>query len=849
LKFAELPIEACLDELRQALAARDEVVLEAPPGAGKTTRVPLALVAEPWLAGRKILMLEPRRIAAKTAAHRMATLLDERPGETVGYRMRLETKVGKTTRIEVITEGILTRMLQSDPALTGVGLVIFDEFHERSLESDLALALCLQARALFGEGERPLKLLVMSATLDSKAIAALLGEAQVVSSAGRAYAVEIIYGATRKPAERNVERVIDTVQQVLLDNPQGSVLAFLPGQGEIRRCHDALQDWLRARQMRDVHLRPLFGNLTIDEQQRAIAPLSGSEAAERKVVLATNIAETSLTIEGVDIVVDSGLERAAQFDPATGMTGLHTRRISRASSEQRAGRAGRLRPGKCYRLWSAAQQQQLAAQSSAEILSADLAPLALQLLQWGVDDPSELKWLDPPPRGPWQQALDLLEALGALDRRGAARVINAHGEAMAQLPVHPRLAQMLLNGAASGHARTATLLASLLSDRDPFTDEPDMSHRLDILCGAADCPAQHRGWQARTQQLAAQLQERLAGLSAKGTGPAPLVAQGQVSAYLLASAYPDRIARRRHSGGYQLANGRSAGFQGTPALSRHRWLAVAEVSSMAGGASDVIRSAAELDEALFASALQALVGEKTRVDWDRKAGRFIAERQRCLGALVLQREALPQVPTEARRAALVEYLRGEDLKPLPWTAELRQWCARVSLLRALEPAAGWPDVSPQGLSDRLDDWLGPWLDPVSSLQGLGKLDLHSILTTQLSFEKQQALQRLAPTRFEVPSGSAIRIDYSASPPVLAVKLQEMFGCEQTPSVAGGRVALLVHLLSPAGRPLQITQDLAGFWRSSYHEVKKEMKGRYPKHPWPDDPLAEPATRHTRPRAK
>jgi len=841
----ELPIEECLDELRQVLAERDEIVLEAPPGAGKTTVVPLTLVDEPWLAGRKILMLEPRRIAAKTAAHRMASLLGERPGETVGYRMRLETRIGPATRIEVITEGILTRMLQSDPALEGVGMVIFDEFHERSLDSDLALALCLQARTLFGDEDRRLKILVMSATLDSNAIAALLDDAPVVSSEGRAFPVEIVYGPARKPGERIVERVVSTIQQALLQNPRGSVLAFLPGEGEIRRCHDALQEWLLSRQMRDVHLRPLFGNLSIDEQQRAIAPLGGREAADRKVVLATNIAETSLTIEGVDIVVDGGLERAAHFDPATGMTGLHTRRISRASSEQRAGRAGRLRPGKCYRLWSAQQQQQLAAQSGAEILSADLAPLALQLLQWGVDDPAELRWLDPPPRGPWAQALDLLQALGALDRRGAARVISAHGEAMSALPVHPRLAHMLLNGAACGNARTAALLASVLSDRDPLRDEPDMGHRLDILSAAVDCPVQHRGWLTRTRQLAEQLQSQLQKLPAARSTSAPLVPQAQSCAYLLACAYPDRIARRRHSGGYQLANGRSAGFNGTPTLARHRWLAVAEVSGMAGGASDVIRSAAALDEALFDSALQSLVSEQTLAHWDRKAGRFIAERQRRIGALVLQRDALDAVPADAKRRALVDYLRGEELKPLPWTAELRQWCARVALLRSLEPAAGWPDVSPQGLIDRLDDWLGPWLDPVNSLQGLGKLDLHAILTSQLSWEKQQELQRLAPTRFEVPSGSSIRIDYTASPPVLAVKLQEMFGCEQTPSVADGRVDLLVHLLSPAGRPLQITQDLAGFWRTSYHDVKKEMKGRYPKHPWPDDPLAALATRHTK----
>ena len=848
-----LPVEECLDTLKQRLRERDEVVLQAPPGAGKTTLVPLALMDESWLAGRKILMLEPRRIATRSAAYRMASLLNESPGQTVGYRMRLQTKVGKGTRIEIITEGILTRMLQQDPSLEEVGLVIFDEFHERNLDSDLALALCLKGRALFRSqpeaGDSVLKILVMSATLDSHNIARLLAEAPIVKSEGRLYPVDIIYGRARQPDDRIVDRMVSTIKQALQDNPDSSLLAFLPGQGEIRRSAEALAEWLLSKQLKDIHLLPMYGNLSIEEQQRAIAPLSGKQANDRKVVLATNIAETSLTIEGIDVVVDSGLAREARFNPATAMTGLHTVKISRASSTQRAGRAGRLGPGKCYRLWSEEQQQQLTPQGTPEIMQADLAPLALQLLQWGVDDPGELSWQDAPPRGHWRQALDLLDLLGALETRNRRRVLSAHGQAMTALSVHPRLAHLLLRGAQNGQTESASLLAALLSDRDPLSgDNPDLSDRLDILTATAPCPPQHRGWLERSRQLARQLQQQLGRLKQNAPAPAYLLQPGQLAGFLLACAYPERVARRRHSGGYQLANGRSANFSGAFSLGRHRWLAVAEVSGIEGGKGDVIRSAAALDETLFETALADMVGNETVAQWDKKAGRFVAEAQQKIGALVLHRKTLDAVPVEARREALVEFLRDQDLRPLPWRAELHQWCARVCLLRSIDPAAGWPDVSHEALLASLDDWLGPYLDEVNSLQDFGKLKLKEILAALLPWEQQQRLHQLAPVRLRVPSGSSIAIDYSQNPPVLAVKLQEMFGCEQTPTVAGGKVALLVHLLSPAGRPLQITQDLAGFWRSSYHDVKKDMKGRYPKHPWPDDPLAATATRKTKNRS-
>jgi len=850
LAFPHYPVEDCLDELSRQLAVCSDVVLQAPPGAGKTTLVPLALLDQPWLARQKILVLEPRRIAARSAAYRMAQLLGEKPGQTVGYRMRLDTKVGRDTRIEVITEGILTRMLQQDPALEGVGLVIFDEFHERSLDSDLALALCLKGRELFGDDRgnaTSLKLLVMSATLDNTGLARVLGDPPVVTSDGRMHPVDIIYGAAAQTGEVIVERIVKTIRQALLDNPDSSILAFLPGQGEIHRVADALDEWLVERKIRDVQLRPLYGNLTLAEQQQAIAPCG--QPGERKVVLATNIAETSLTIDGIDVVVDSGLAREPGFNPSTGMTALQTVKISRSSSTQRAGRAGRLRPGRCYRLWSGQQQQKLAEHSTAEILQADLAPLAMQLLQWGIEDPGDLAWIDPPPAGPWAQALDLLAALGAVERKQSVTVLTKHGEAMAGLPTHPRLAHMLIRGAESGHTDEAALLASALSERDPMTREnPDMAHRLDLLMGRSQPPRHLQGWLQRSRQLARQFEQQLAKIRIERRITA--LSAEQLPGYLVACAYPERIARQRHSGGYQLANGGSANLVGEYSLGRKRWLAVAEISGTSGtrqpGRGNLIRSAAELDESLFDNLLAEQVRQDSIVEWDHKAGRFIAEKRALIGELIWQREKLDKVPADSRRSSLIALIRKDGLhKLLNWSEAQDQWCARVRLLREHDDSQNWPDTSEAGLLETLADWLGPYLDPITTIQGFKKLNLESILQAMLSWEQQKRLEELVPPRMLVPSGSRHKIDYSQSPPVLAVKLQEMFGCETTPTVCAGRVALVVHLLSPAGRPLQVTQDLAGFWRSSYHDVKKDMKGRYPKHPWPEDPLVAIPTRRVK----
>jgi ATP-dependent helicase HrpB len=828
-----LPISAMLDDLRDALRQRQALVLEAPPGAGKTTVVPLALLEEPWLEGQRILMLQPRRIATRNAAARLAELIGETAGETVGYRMRLDTRVGPGTRIEVITEGVLRRMLSEDPGLEGVGLVIFDEFHERSLDGDLSLALALKARETFPE-DACFRIVVMSATLSGLPLDALI-DGPVLRSEGRQFPVELHYDGPRKPRERVVDRVPGVIERALGRHPQSSVLVFLPGQGEIRRLASAITA------PQGVRVLPLYGELSLEEQRRAIAP---SPPGERKLVLATNVAETSLTIDGVDVVIDAGLERVPRFDPATAMTRLATVQVSQASAEQRRGRAGRLRPGHCYRLWSENQQQQLAVQADPEITQADLAPLALELLAWGIGDPGELKWLTPPPAGAWQQALDLLDQLGAMQPDVRPPQLSEHGWRMAAFPAHPRLAHMLLMGLAAGSPDTACQLAAVLSDRDPLSRESaDITLRLEYLQGERSAPSGLRGWLKRSEQLASQFRRQLGSLDAGETLTSPT--REQLPGFLLACAYPDRIARRRSSGAYQLANGRSAEFEDTQSLAKHKWLVIAEAGGLAGKSRDRIRCAAALDPALFEAQLADLLREHTRLEWEPSSGRFVATRERRIGALLLSSSAIDKVDDALRVRGLIELLRDGALKPLPWNEGARRLQQRLEHMGRLEP--GWPDASMTGLANTLDDWLGPYLAPVRRLADLKKIDLSAALRARLSWEQQQQLDEWLPERIEVPSGSSVRVDYSADPPVLAVKLQEMFGCEDSPRLARGRLPLLIHLLSPAGRPLQVTKDLASFWRDGYTAVKKEMKGRYPKHPWPDDPVGAVATRHTKKR--
>lgn len=846
MTFSALPIDAVLPALRAALAARHEAVLEAPPGAGKTTRVPLALLDEPWLAGQTIVMLEPRRLAARAAAERLAAELGEKVGETVGYRIRLDSKVGPRTRIEVVTEGILARRLQDDPGLDGVGLVIFDEFHERSLDADLALALTLSGRELLRDGP-PLKVLPMSATLEGERLAALLGDAPVVRSEGRMFPVDIQWGRAAQPGEALEPRVAQTVLQALAEQG-GSILVFLPGQAEIRRVQAALEESLAGRA--DVLLCPLHGELELAAQRAAIEP---APAGKRKVVLATNIAETSLTIDGVRVVVDAGLERVPRFDPASGMTRLDTQRISRASATQRAGRAGRLEPGVCYRLWSQTQHEQLAAHGSAEILQADLAGLALQLARWGVDDASELVWLDPPPAAALAQARELLQRLGALGPRGAGWALTAHGQAMAGLPAHPRLAHLLLRGQSLGLGALAADLAALLSERDILRGGgADLHGRLALLAGESRGPRGAQGGVQRARQLARQFRSLLPKGAAQAVDDPE---QPHWLGCLLAFAYPDRIARQRRAGGadYRLANGRAAQFGEPDALMKHEWLVIADLGSRQGQREERIYLAADLDPALFDGPLAEQVSVTEVLDWDEREGVLRAERQRRVGELVLSSEALAGLDEAARGRALLGLVRRKGLELLPWTPELRQWQARILLLRRLDlagqGASEWPDVSDAALLASLEDWLLPYLGKVARLSHFAALDLGAILAGLLPWPLPQRLDELAPKSLEVPSGSRIRIDYAEEPPVLAVRLQELFGLAATPRIAGGRLGVKLHLLSPAQRPVQVTQDLASFWANTYAEVKKDLKGRYPKHYWPDDPLVAEPTARAKPRPR
>ena len=834
-----LPIDVVLPALREALAQRHEVVLEAPPGAGKTTRVPLALLGEPWLAGQTILMLEPRRLAARAAAERLASELGEKVGETVGYRIRLESRVGPRTRIEVVTEGILARRLQDDPALEGVGVVIFDEYHLRNLDSDLALALCLSGRELLRD-EQPLKLLLMSATLEGARLSKLLNDAPVVTSEGRMYPVSTIWGSPHQPGQAIDLRVTDTCLAAIDEQP-GSILVFLPGQAEIRRVAEALQAQLSSRP--DVMVCPLYGDLDLNAQRAAIDP---APKGSRKIVLATNIAETSLTIEGVRVVVDSGLERVPKFDPRSGMTRLDTQRISKASATQRAGRAGRLEPGVCYRLWSESQHEQMAGYSTPEILQADLAALALQLARWGMT-PEEMTWLDQPPAAPFAQARDLLKRLGALDDGGQ---LTAHGSAMSELPAYPRIAHLLLKGQSMGLDDLACNIAALLGEKDILRGAgADLHTRLSALSGEQS----RRGGGAfqRVKQSARQYRSLLRG---RASSPVSEPAHPRWTGCLLAFAYPDRIGlqRRASASEYRLANGRAAVFAEPDALSKNEWLIVADLGSRQGQREERIYLASDLDPALFDDELADLVRSVDEIDWDEREGVLKAERQLKVGQLVLSTAPLPNLDEHARSLALVSLVRRKGIELLPWNPELRQWQARVELLRQLDIQQGqaeskWPDLSDAQLIETLETWLTPYLGKVTRLSHFGQLDLSSIVRNLLPWPLPQELETQAPQVIQVPSGSGIRIDYSQHPPVLAVRLQELFGLSETPRIAQGRQLLTLHPLSPARRPVQVTQDLANFWRSTYAEVKKDLKGRYPKHYWPEDPLVAEATARAKPR--
>jgi len=833
-----LPIAAALPELAAALASGRRAVLEAPPGAGKSTGVPLELLDAPWLAGQRILMLEPRRLAARAVAARMASQLGESAGGTVGYRTRLDTRVGARTRIEVVTEGILTRQLQRDPGLEGTGLVIFDEFHERSLQADTGLAFVLDAQRHLAPD---LRILVMSATLDGAALARLLEDAPVISAPGLCWPVETRY-AERATTEYLDRQATGAIRRALRDD-EGDILVFLPGAGEIRRVERALADGDLGR---NVHVRPLYGDLSREAQDLAIQPAT---PGQRKVVLATNIAETSLTIEGIRVVIDGGLERRARFDPRSGMSRLETVRISQASADQRRGRAGRLAPGVCYRLWTEAEHRTLLAFTPPEIANADLAGLALELACWGTRDAATLTWLTPPPPGALAQARDLLRSLGGLDAAGTA---TAHGRELLKIGAHPRLAHLLLGANAAGVGGTGCALAAVLSERDllrgrPGARDSDVRTRLELLARDPDAAAREDvdGMAVRQVRRSADAFARQLALpeSARAIDPAE-------TGWLLALAWPDRIARAREpgSGRYLLCNGRGAFFAEPQALARSEYLVIPDLDGSEKEAR--IHLAAPLTAADLEEHLSGSIVTSAEVRWDSRERAVTARRQRRLGALVVADEPLRDADASLVTGAMLAGIRELGLAALPWTPELRQWQARILVCGQAEPDGKepWPDVSDTALLATLETWLAPWLEGVTRATHLARVDLAGALHGLLTWPRQQRLDDLAPTHLAVPSGSRIPIDYLDGPvPSLSVRLQEVFGLTATPRIAGGRVPVLLKLLSPARRPVQVTQDLESFWNSAYHEVRKELKGRYPRHYWPEDPRQAEPTKRVKPR--
>jgi ATP-dependent helicase HrpB len=846
-----LPIEGVLPDLKQALASGRNAVLVAEPGAGKTTRVPLALLDEPWLEGRRIVMLEPRRLAARSAARFMAAQLGESAGETVGYRVRMDTKVSPKTRVEVVTEGVLTRMLQDDPGLEEYGLVIFDEFHERSLQADLGLALCLQTQELLRED---LRLLVMSATMDAEPVARLLGDAPVIRSEGRSFPVETFYRPTKRNGVPIGEALVPVAEEALAAQP-GDVLVFLPGMAEIREAERRLKArFASAAGRENIRICALHGSLPAEEQDRALAP---SRPGERKIVLATSVAETSLTVEGVTAVIDSGLARISRFSPRTGMSRLETVRVSAASADQRRGRAGRLAPGKCYRMWSEEEQRQLKPALPPEIREADLAPLVLELAVWGAADPGELRWLDPPPAPAVQQARELLLTLGALRPDGT---VTDHGRQMAALGINPRLAHMIVKASPLGLGGLACEIAALLSERDSLGQpsggqtraEADFRLRLEALHRKSPHAAEE-GVRRRLLEEADRLKRLVSGrekppetppgASPKASPRAPQEPDvSDACGLLLALAYPDRIGRRRDRGKYLLANGRGAMLDPDQPLASSEWIAAADVED--AGADGKIRLAAPLAVRKWLEFFPDEVKEEALVAWDSGVRAVRARIRRRIGAILLEESPMPDPPADRIIAALLDGIRKEGLDILPWTKAARQFQQRAVFMRRHNP--DWPNLTDASLLSALEQWLAPYLDGMKSAADLQRLHLKEILESMIPWNERQKLEEWAPSHWTVPSGSRIAIDYSdPDAPVLAVRLQELFGLADTPKIAGGRVPLTLHLLSPAMRPVQVTRDLASFWRQGYFEVRKDLKGRYPKHHWPDNPLEAPATRGTR----
>jgi ATP-dependent helicase HrpB len=838
------PIDEIIPELKRAIREHSAVVLQAPPGSGKTTRVPLALLDVIGPGQGRIIMLEPRRIAAVSAARWMAKSLAEEVGRTLGYSIRFDSRVSKETRIEVVTEGILTRRILADPSLQGVAMVIFDEFHERSLQADLALALCLDIRRALRED---LKILVMSATLEGGPVADLLGGAAVITAQGRAYPVEERYCGDN--ADKSITaRMTDAVRKALQET-SGDILAFLPGSGEIRAVNDALAETLNEGAAGDISIHPLYGDLPFDKQERAILPAAG-----RKIVLATNIAETSLTIVGVRVVIDGGLTRRLEYDPATGMNRLITITVSQASARQRQGRAGRLGPGVCYRLYSLHTFRSLIPFALPEIAVSDLSSLVLDMAAWGVKDPAALSWLDPPPSAAWRAAHELLRRLGALDAKG---MITPVGKAMARLPLHPRLGRLLLKASEFNCLSLGADLAALLSERDilhhsgpSFTNATagfDLSERLKLLRQWRKekiVSEKSDPWALRTVDRTAKQLLRLLDKASKDK----VQESGGIIPRLLLAAFPDRIAKKRADGGgrYVLRSGRGVrlSVKSIPAENSYIVAVVVDKGEKAEGTVHIVEP---LPEELIRGELSGEIETVRQVVWDKQEGRIAATLEERIGAITLSSKQSIAADEEIA-GVLCEAIRSKTAG-VTFGREARQFQARVRLMRETFPEENWPDLAEEKLVAAPEAWLLSKIHGIRSLGQLAALNILPALTEMLSWEQRRLLADRAPVNIAVPSGHNIPIDYiSGEIPVLAVKLQEMFGLADTPAIAGGRVKLLLHLLSPARRPVQITQDLKQFWNTGYPQVKKELKGRYPKHPWPDDPWNAPPTRKTKARS-
>lgn len=811
------PVLDIIPSLKEKLLTQPTVILQAPPGAGKSTILPLELIHEPWLGDKKIVMLEPRRLAARSVAMRMASLLEEDAGETIGYRVRFENKVSAKTKIEVVTEGILTRMIQTDNALENVAMVIFDEFHERSLQADLALALTLQVQNVLRDD---LRVLVMSATLESELLSERLN-APVLTSSGRQYPVNVIHVPIDKDA-RIASAVTSTILKALREQ-RGDMLVFLPGAGEINRVQQQLEEANVS-----ALITPLYGDLPFKQQQEAILP---DKNGARKIVLSTSIAETSLTIEGITTVIDSGYARVPRFDPRSGLTRLETIRVTKDAADQRAGRAGRLGPGVCYRLWSAAEERNLQPARKPEILEADLTSLVLELAQWGVDAVNQLNWITNPPAGSVNQARELLRELEALDQNK----ITLRGKEMLRLPTHPRIAHMLL---ATANKALAADVAALLEERDPLPRESgsDLSLRAEVLrkWRAGERVNADRAVLERIERLASAWR-KLFSVQVDNSAPAD-----EDVGRLVMEAYPERIAWQQEKQGlrYKLANGRMALLPQHDPLMREEWLAIADLD--AGSKEGKIFLAAPINKTYLLTHAK----EQEVVKWDAERGIITAQLESRIGSVILATKPIQKISEELRVKILCNALREEGLKLLNWSEDNAQWQARVLSLRVWRKDEHWPDVSTERLIETAETWLAPFLGSANKRSDLQRLEVQPMLDSILSWEQQQSLNKLVPTRLQVPSGSQISVQYfpNGEPPVLEVRLQEMFGLPETPVVNEGRTKVLLHLLSPGYKPVQVTQDLKSFWHTTYHEVRKELRMRYPKHPWPEDPWTAEAVR-------